>query len=126
MIYPDAPFLAYAADIKRSVAVPIIAVGRLGDPGIATEAVASGKADFIALGRTLIADPDWVAKVARGEPVRRCLACNTCINEMRHGAQIACVVNGAAGRELKFREARYARGERIAVIGAGPAGLTYA
>jgi hypothetical protein len=67
-----------------------------------------------------------VEKVARGEPVRRCLACNTCINEMRGGARIGCVVNGAAGRETLFAEPRPPRGERIAVIGAGPAGLTYA
>jgi 2,4-dienoyl-CoA reductase-like NADH-dependent reductase (Old Yellow Enzyme family) len=123
---PDAPFLGYAADIKKAVAVPVIAVGRLGDPTTATEAVASGKADFIALGRALIADPDWVAKLARGEPIRRCLACNTCIDGMRGGAGISCVVNGAAGRETMFTDPRPPRGERIAVIGAGPAGLTYA
>ena len=67
--------------------MPVIAVGRLGDPEVAAAAVAAGKADFIALGRTLIAEPDWVAKLARGEPARRCLACNTCINEMRGGAE---------------------------------------
>jgi hypothetical protein len=88
--------------------------------------VASGKTDFIALGRSLVADPQWVEKVARGEPIRRCLACNTCINEMRGGARIGCVVNGAAGRETVFANAAPPRGERIAVIGAGPAGLTYA
>ncbi len=126
MIYPDATFLAYAAEIKKSVAIPVIAVGRLGDPDVATEAVASGKADFVALGRTLIAEPDWVAKLARGEPARRCLACNTCINEMRGGSQLRCVVNGAAGQETRFLAAASPKGERIAVIGAGPAGLTYA
>jgi hypothetical protein len=112
--------------VKKQIAVPVIAVGRLGDPALAEAAVASGKTDFIALGRTLIADPQWVEKVARGEPIRRCLACNTCINEMRGGARIGCVVNGAAGRETTFVEPRPPRGERIAVIGAGPAGLTYA
>ena len=126
MIYPDATFLAYAADIKKDVAVPVIAVGRLGDPAVAIDAVASGKADFVALGRTLIAEPDWVAKLARGEPARRCLACNTCVNEMRGGAQLRCVVNGAAGHETRFLAAAPPWGERIAVIGAGPAGLTYA
>ena len=104
----------------------MIAVGRLGDPATAEAAVATGKTDFIALGRTLVADPQWVEKVARGEPIRRCLACNTCINEMRGGARIGCVVNGAAGRETLFADAQPPRGERIAVIGAGPAGLTYA
>jgi hypothetical protein len=104
----------------------VIAVGRLGDPATATAAVAAGKADFVALGRSLIADPQWVEKLSRGEPIRRCLACNTCINEMRGGARIGCVVNGAAGRETMFVDPHPPRGERIAVIGAGPAGLTYA
>ena len=126
MTYPDATFLDYAAEVKRRVGVPVIAVGRLGDPATAERAVAQGKADFIALGRTLIADPQWAEKVRRGEPIRRCLACNTCINEMRGGARIGCVVNGAAGREAMFAAPQAPRGERIAVIGAGPAGLTYA
>jgi hypothetical protein len=126
MEYPDATFLAYAADVKRQVAIPVIAVGRLGDPAAAADAVASGSADFIALGRTLIADPDWVAKLARDEPIRRCLACNTCVNEMRGGTQLRCVVNGAAGQERRFLAANGPQGERIAVVGAGPAGLTYA
>jgi hypothetical protein len=93
---------------------------------MAAAAVSDGHEDFISLGRTLIADPDWVAKVARGEPIRRCLACNTCVNEMRGGTQLRCVVNGAAGRETQFRNAQAPHGERIAVIGAGPAGLTFA
>jgi 2,4-dienoyl-CoA reductase-like NADH-dependent reductase (Old Yellow Enzyme family) len=126
MAYPAATFLDYAAQIRSAVRVPVIAVGRLGDPARAEEAVASGKADFIALGRTLIADPDWVEKLRRGEPARRCLACNTCVDEMRAGAALHCVVNPAAGRELRFAAESPVRGERIAVIGAGPAGLTYA
>ena len=126
MEYPDATFLAYAAQVKGQVAVPVIAVGRLGDPAAATDAVAGGKADFVSLGRTLSADPEWVNKLARGEPIRRCLACNTCINEMRGGTQLRCVVNGAAGRESEFANASPPKGEKIAVIGAGPAGLTYA
>ncbi len=126
MIYPEATFLDFSAEVKKAVRIPVIAVGRLGDPATATAAVASGKADFVALGRTLIADPQWVQKLRRNEPIRRCLACNTCINEMRGGARIGCVVNGAAGRETLFSNPASPRGERIAVIGAGPAGLTYA
>jgi dimethylglycine catabolism A len=126
MTYPDATFVHFAASVKKAVRVPVIAVGRLGDPATATKAVTAGEMDFIALGRTLIADPQWVEKRRRGEPIRRCLACNTCINEMRGGARIGCVVNAAAGRETEFANPRPPRGERIAVIGAGPAGLTYA
>jgi 2,4-dienoyl-CoA reductase-like NADH-dependent reductase (Old Yellow Enzyme family) len=126
MSFPDATFLDFAADVKKHVGVPVIAVGRLGDPATAEAAIADRKTDFIALGRTLIADPQWVEKVHHGEPIRRCLACNTCINEMRGGAGIGCVVNGAAGRETMFAGQQAPHGKRIAVIGAGPAGLTYA
>jgi 2,4-dienoyl-CoA reductase-like NADH-dependent reductase (Old Yellow Enzyme family) len=126
MNYPDATFLDMTGIVKKSLRVPVIAVGRLGDPKIATEAVAEGQADFIALGRALIADPEWVNKLRHGAPIRRCIACNTCINEMRGGARIGCVVNGAAGRETAFANPHPPRGRRIAVIGAGPAGLTYA
>lgn len=126
MNYPDATFLAYAAAVKKEVGIPVIAVGRLGDPETAAEAVETGKADFIALGRTSIAEPEWVEKLTRGEPARRCLACNTCVNEMRGGSSLRCVVNGRAGRETEFNGGKPPQGERIAVIGAGPAGLTYA
>ena len=126
MNLPEATFLAYAADIKARVSVPVIAVGRLGDPATASNAITTGQADFIALGRSLIADPDWVNKLTQCVPPRRCLACNTCVNEMRGGAPLRCVVNGAAGREVEFRGAAPPANERIAVIGAGPAGLTYA
>ena len=126
MAEPDATFLAYAAAVKKEVSIPVIAVGRLNDPDQAAEAVEMGKADFIALGRTSIAEPEWVEKLKRGEPPRRCLACNSCVNEMRGGSQLRCVVNGRAGRETEFVAAKPPSGERIAVIGAGPAGLTYA
>jgi dimethylglycine catabolism A len=126
MAYPEATFLDYAAAIRQRVTVPVIAVGRLGDPKHAEEAVTNGKADFVALGRALIADPEWVEKYRRNEPYRRCLACNTCVNDMRAGSKLHCVVNGAAGQERQFENRRPPSGERIAVIGAGPAGLTYA
>ena len=91
--------------MKKAINVPVIAVGRLGDPAIATAAVEpAARRDFIALGRTLVADPQWVNKLRRDEPIRRCLACNTCIDGMRSGAGISCVVNGVAGRESMFAD----------------------
>ena len=124
---PEGIFLDYAARVKAAVSVPVIAVGRLGNPAIAMAAVDSGKTDFVALGRPLIADPDWVAKAQTATPVRRCLACNRCVDEMRSGEKLGCVVNPAAARELDYaRSASLPRGERICVIGAGPAGLSYA
>lgn len=126
MSCPEGLFLEYAARVKQEVAVPVIAVGRLGNPKLAMEAIATGKADFIALGRSLIADPDWVAKARRRVPVRRCLACNRCVDEMRNGEKLGCVVNPAAAAELEYGRHPLPRGERICVIGAGPAGLSYA
>src|SRR5580698_3345944 len=59
MTMPDAPFLDFAADVKKQINVPVIAVGRLGDPATAEVAIVGGKADFVALGRTLVAEPQW-------------------------------------------------------------------
>jgi dimethylglycine catabolism A len=126
MAYPQATFLDYAARVRALVSVPVIGVGRLGDPDVAAAAVADGKLDLVALGRPLIADPAWVAKAEAGRPVRRCLACNHCINNMRSGAKLSCVVNPVTGRELELGAAEPARGRRIVVVGAGPAGLSYA
>ncbi len=126
MICPDATFLDYAEQVKLAVDVPVIAVGRLDDPATAMAAVDAGKTDFVALGRSVIADPDWVDKAEQGLAIRRCLACNTCINEMRGGAQLGCLINPVAGHELEFSETSPPRGRDICVIGAGPAGLCYA
>src|SRR5688572_21261110 len=87
---PEGIFVEYAAKIKRAVSVPVIAVGRLGTPALAMDVVESGKADFVALGRTLIADPQWVDKVRVGFPIRRCLACNRCVDEMREIGRASC------------------------------------
>ncbi|MCO7193921.1 NAD(P)-binding protein [Pseudonocardia sp. McavD-2-B] len=126
MAYPAATFVEYAARMKQLVDVPVIGVGRLGDPDLAAGAVADGKLDIVALGRPLIADPHWVAKAQAGVPVRRCLACNHCITNMRSGAQLSCVVNPATGREEVYAGTSAPGGRRIVVLGAGPAGLTYA
>ncbi|HEV2303774.1 MAG TPA: hypothetical protein VGR91_19585 [Stellaceae bacterium] len=126
MAYPQATFLAQAARIRSEIDVPVIAAGRLGDPQLAEAALVAEKADFVALGRPLVADPQWPARVAAGEPVRRCIACNTCVDGMRGGASIHCLVNPWAGREPSLPPRSPLTGERICVIGAGPAGLSYA
>lgn len=126
MAQPEGVFLDYAERIKRAASIPVIAVGRLADPRIAMRAIDDGKADFVAIGRGMIADPAWVTKAQAGAPLRRCLSCNTCVDGMRGGAQIGCLVNPAAGEEARYAGRPPIAGERIAVIGAGPAGLTYA
>jgi hypothetical protein len=126
MAYPDGAFLDYAAAVKKEVQVPVIGVGRLGNPAVATAALAEEKLDLVAIGRPLIADAAWPEKVRDGRPVRRCLACNHCVNNMRGGNVLSCVVNPLTGHENDFRDESGPRGRRIIVIGAGPAGLSYA
>jgi 2,4-dienoyl-CoA reductase-like NADH-dependent reductase (Old Yellow Enzyme family) len=126
MAYDEGTFLKFATAIKGRVSVPVIGVGRLGDPEVAGRAVADGKLDMTAIGRPLLADPDWVNKTMAGNPIRRCLACNHCVNNLRSGNNLSCVVNPTTGRELEFAAARPTTGRRIVVIGAGPAGLSYA
>lgn len=127
MAAPPTPFLAFAEAVKKRVSVPVISVGRFGDPTSASAALADGRADFIALGRPLLADPEWVSKAERGIAVRRCLACNTCVDGMRTGGPLHCLVNHMTGRENDYRGLPLKRrNQRIAVIGGGPAGLTYA
>ena len=121
------PFLGFARAIKAAVPVPVIAVGRLGDPAAAAAVIAHGDADFIALGRPLLADPDWAKAARAGTEVRRCMACNSCVDGMRSGERLHCIVNPRTGREMDPAFGALARsGQRIAVIGAGPAGLAYA
>lgn len=127
MTYPAGTFLGFAAQVKERAEVPIIGVGRLGpNPAVARAAVEDDKADMVTLGRTLIAEPDWVNKVHSRAATRRCLSCNHCVNSMRSGAHISCVVNPIAGFELDFAHPAPPKGEKICVVGAGPAGLSYA
>jgi len=131
MAMPDATFLHFASGIRKLVAVPVIAVGRLGDPTLAMRAVDERHADFVALGRSLLADSDWVRHAEVGRAVRMCIACNTCVDGMRSGVRLHCLVNPVTGRERLYARAveqdpRRHNRLRVAVIGAGPAGLSYA
>jgi hypothetical protein len=122
---PEATFLHLARAIKTRVAVPVVAVGRLHDPGLAERVVAEGQADLVALGRQLIADPEWPRKVRQGrlDEIRPCIACNTCVDGMREGARIQCLVNPVAGRETEFELRPAGRPRTILVVGGGPAGM---
>lgn len=126
MAYPEGTFLGLTERVKRAVDVPIIGVGRLGNPAVARGAVEASKVDLVALGRTLIADPEWVNKTRSGNALCRCISCNHCVNSMRSGSHLSCTVNPTTGFELDFAHAAPPTGERICVVGAGPAGLSYA
>lgn len=123
----ETPFLEFARRVKSAVSVPVVTVGRFGNPADAKKALELGHADFVALGRPLLADPAWAERAREHQEVRRCLACNSCVDGMRVGNRLHCIVNPVTGREDAYGlQEPIRRGQNIAVIGAGPAGLAYA
>ena len=103
----------------------MIAAGRLDHPALAERAIASGQADIVAVGRGLIADPDWPAKVRDGRlsEIRPCIACNACVELVAHGEEARCAVNPAVGRDGTFTIAPAPAPKRVMVVGSGPAGM---
>jgi 2,4-dienoyl-CoA reductase-like NADH-dependent reductase (Old Yellow Enzyme family) len=101
MTLPRGCFLHLGQAIKEVVRTPVITVGRLHDPFLAERAIVEGKTDMIALGRQLIADPEWPQKVLEGrfDELRKCLSCNYCIEAMRDGAHVECATNVEVGSE---------------------------
>jgi len=114
--------LAHA--VKRAVNVPVAVAGRLDDPWVAEEVLASGKADLIAIARGLVADPDLPDKVQEGrfQEIRKCIACNVCI-DYNATEPIQCTVNPEAGREREMEIVPVQSGRKVLVIGGGLAGL---
>jgi 2,4-dienoyl-CoA reductase-like NADH-dependent reductase (Old Yellow Enzyme family)/thioredoxin reductase len=121
----------YAAEVKkRFPRVPVITVGKLNDPRMTEDIIRSGKADLVALGRQVIADPDYPRKVLtdQHDDVRRCLSCNWCLLTAFWQMQaVKCAVNPGYGKERDYYEIRKAaRPKRIMVAGGGPAGMEFA
>lgn len=127
MAIEDAPLLPYAARIKQRVKIPVIAVGKIRTPELAEKALHQGQADFIALGRELLADPDWPRKAQAGEAraIHKCIACNQgCISRLFEQRDVWCTVNPECGREREFTELNTANHRRkLLVAGGGPAGM---
>jgi len=126
MARPEGWLTGYAEIIKKRVAVPVIVVGEIRHPRFAEDVLAQGKADFIALARPLLADPDWPAKALAGrdDEIRHCISCDHCRLALVHTRPIRCLVNPEVGREREFASiGPAARAKRVIVIGAGPAGL---
>src|SRR5690606_6675060 len=100
MWVPRGQLVPLAARVRQAVSVPVISVGRLHDPASARRALREGAADLIAIGRGLIADPDWANKVAAGREadVRPCISCNACVDQVGPGGEVVCAVNPAIGR----------------------------
>lgn len=124
---PPGTLVPLAAAVRNAVGIPVIAVGKLHQPEIAEAVLTEGKADLIALGRALIADPYWPAKAAEGrwDEIRPCLACAApdCHGRTTRQLDLACVVNPAVGRERLFASSRVREPKRVMVLGGGPAGM---
>jgi 2,4-dienoyl-CoA reductase (NADPH2) len=114
-----------ARAIKEAVTIPVVAAGRLDDPALAEAVLARGDADLIAVGRALIADPDWPNKVRAKamSSIRPCIACNACAELIALGQAARCAVNPELGREAVWRIDPAAAVRRVMVVGAGPAGM---
>jgi len=126
---PRAAFRAAVAQVKRAVRIPVIATNRLPTPEVAEEVLASGDADLVALARPLLADPDWARKAAQGRAtgIIPCIACNqACLDRTFAGQPVGCLVNPRAGQEATPGWSPASAPRRIAVVGAGPAGLSTA
>lgn len=117
-----------AAEIKKSVGIPVIAVGRINEPYLAEDIVRTGRADFVAIGRQAIADPEFPKKIKAGklEEITPCLSCNQgCIGQALDPVKlrVACVVNPFAGNETLASMPAVRRPKRVIVVGGGAAGL---
>ena len=121
----DALNVGAAAAVKQAVDVPVIAVGRIHDPETAEQILADGRADFIAMGRPMLADPELLLKVEAGLTgrIRRCISCENCIDAMEQRFSVDCAVNPRTGKERELAVHRSPSRKRVVVIGSGPAGM---
>ncbi|MGZ3146154.1 oxidoreductase [Lentzea chajnantorensis] len=127
MHYPPGPYLGIQRDLRAAVDVPVVAFGRVTSAAEAEAVVRDGVGDLVGLGRLLVADPGFPAKVRAGreQEVRPCLYCNVCWGEVTSGRTIACVVNPdlGTGGEAAGRVRGSSTKRAVTVVGAGVAGL---
>ncbi len=126
---PRGGFAWVTRRLRGEVGIPVVAANRINTPESAERILAAGDADMVSLARPLLADPRFVAKAAAGRPetVNTCIACNqACLDHTFSGRTASCLVNPRAGHETLLRLGPTRRAERIAVVGAGPAGAAFA
>ncbi len=126
---PQGCFVENAAAIKEAIngEVPVIVVGRIKDPVMAEQILREGKADLVAMGRALLADPELPKKVSEDkvEEIRKCIGCNQgCIDRLFQDLDITCLANALTGYEAEFDiETPAEKKKKVLVIGGGPGGL---
>ena len=129
---PRAAFAPLSARLKAAVRVPVIVSNRINTPELADRLIAEGAGDLVSLARPLLADPEFVVKAAenRAHEINTCIACNqACLDHTFQNKRATCLVNPRAGREteLVYRPlAGSGTARKVAVVGAGPAGLSAA
>lgn len=141
MTYASLPYMSAAAampagfnefateQIKKSVNIPVICVGRLNNIHVMEDILKAGRADFVALGRQSIADPELPNKVMEGRigEIAPCIACNqSCLGYLNKAGQVRCLVNPVTGCEGKYDFTKVEDPKNVLVVGAGPAGLVAA
>lgn len=126
---PRAAFVDYTAEVKKHVAVPVIASNRINMPDTAEEILASGKADMVQMARPLLADAFWVNKTAtnRVDEINTCIACNqACLDHTFKNQRATCLVNPRAAFETELVYLKTKQPKRVAVVGGGVAGMSAA
>ena len=124
--YEEGWKLYLAQNIRKHVKVPVFGVGVIHSPEVADEAIRKGMIDFACMGRELLCEPQWVNKILAGEDhFPRCIGCGACFERIGRNLPLRCSINPLAGRELHAPKPAKVR-KKVAVIGAGPAGITVA
>lgn len=126
---PRAAFVDVTAKLKPHVSVPVVATNRINMPDVAEGILAAGKADMVSLARPLLADPQWPekARTGRARAINTCIACNqACLDHVFENKTASCLVNPRACAETELTYPKTFAAKRVAVVGAGPAGLACA
>ncbi|MFC0351323.1 oxidoreductase [Undibacterium danionis] len=126
---PRAAFAAVSGRLKAAVSIPVIASNRINMPAQAEEIIANGIADMVSMARPFLADPEFVNKAAQGrvDEINTCIACNqACLDHTFSNQRASCLVNPRAAHETELLYLKKTVVKRVAVVGAGPAGLSAA
>src|SRR5690606_837594 len=124
-----AAFTWVTAKFRARLPVPVITSNRINTPEVAEAILALGDADMISMARPFLADSRFVAKAAAGDSagINTCIACNqACLDHVFNGRLTSCLVNPRACHELELQLHPSIAPQRLAVVGAGPAGLAFA
>jgi 2,4-dienoyl-CoA reductase (NADPH2) len=126
---PRAAWAWVTQQLKGRVGIPLVATNRINTPEVAEQVLADGMADMVSMARPFLADPEFVNKAAAGQAdqINTCIGCNqACLDHTFGGKITSCLVNPRACNETLMIETPAPSKERIAVVGAGPAGLAFA